>query len=78
MVIVEGSFRGALQLAVSVGTIGTLFPKYENAGGEFSTDVCDEGSVGGKADTALAWLTTLFAWLCVLPLAHITLAAVRL
>ena len=78
MVVVEGSFRGLLQVAVGVGTIGSLFPKYEDEEGKFSTEVCDDGSIGGTADSALAWLTTATAYLCVLPLAHLTLKAVRL
>ena len=68
---------GALQVLVSVGTVFTIFPKYQDADGEFSTPACDQQSAGFKADTVLAWLTTITTWLCVFPLLHVMLAIVR-
>ena len=55
----------------------TILPVYQDADGEFSTRVCDQESAGFKADTVLAWLTTITTWLCVFPLLHVMLAIVR-
>ena len=68
---------GALQVLVSVGTVFTILPVYQDADGEFSTPACDQQSVGGKADTGLALLTTITTWLCAFPLLHMMLAIVR-
>ena len=77
MTIIEGIFRGMLQVAVAEATIITLLPKYENDDGEFSTEACDGESLGGSADSALAWLTTMAVWAFVPPLFYIALTTVR-
>ena len=55
----------------------TILPVYQDADGEFSTPACDRQSAGVKADTSLAWFTTITTWLCVFPLLHVMLAIVR-
>ena len=68
---------GALQVLVSVGTVFTILPVYQGADGEFSSPACDQQSAGAKADTLLAWFTTITTWLCAFPLLHMMLAIVR-
>ena len=76
MMVVEASFRGALQVAVSAGTIVALLPKYKDANGDFQDDICDEYS-GSEIDSVLAWLTTLIAWFLTPPMLLFALKIVR-
>ena len=66
---------GALQVALGAGTIITLLPKYRDTSGKFRSPVCD--SEGNQMDSLLAWLTTVFTWLLVVPMLLYALAIVR-